>query len=38
MEENTLISFKQADIINGEEIVIFGLDMEVHPGDYVYIV
>ena len=39
MEEKTpIISFKDADIINGEATVIYGLDMDVYPGDFVYIV
>ena len=39
MEEKTpIISFKNADIINGEATVIYGLNMEVYPGDFVYIV
>ena len=33
-----LIHFKGADILNGENIVIYGLDMDVMPGDFVYIV
>ncbi len=33
-----IISFKKADILNGEETVIFGLDMEIREGDFVYIV
>lgn len=33
-----LISFKDADIQNGESTVIYGLDMEVFPGDFVYVV
>lgn len=33
-----IISFKDADIINGEATVIYGLDMDVYPGDFVYIV
>ena len=33
-----VISFKNADIVNGEETVIFGLDMEILPADFVYIV
>lgn len=37
-EKNPLISFKNADIINGEATVIYGLDMEVYQGDFVYIV
>lgn len=38
--ENTgpIISFRKADIINGESTVIFGLDLDVMPGDFVYIV
>ena len=39
MEDKTpLISFRNADIINGEATVIYGLDMDVYPGDFVYIV
>lgn len=39
MEKNApVISFKKADILNGEATVIYSLDMEVHPGDFVYIV
>ena len=34
----SIISFRDADILNGEETVIFGLDMEIRPGDFVYIV
>ncbi len=33
-----VIHFKGADILNGESIVIYGLDMDVMPGDFVYIV
>ena len=33
-----IIHFKGADILNGESIVIYGLDMDVMPGDFVYIV
>ena len=33
-----LVSFKDADIINGESTVIYGLDMEIFPGDFIYIV
>ncbi|MBR6346621.1 MAG: ATP-binding cassette domain-containing protein [Bacteroidales bacterium] len=36
--ENALIHFAGADIINGESIVIYGLDMDVLKGDLVYIV
>lgn len=39
MEERTpIISFKEANIVNGEATVIYGLDMDVYPGDFVYIV
>lgn len=39
MEENNapLISFSEADILNGESVVVYGLDMQVHPGQIVYI-
>ena len=33
-----LIHFKDADILNGENVVIYTLDMDVQPGDFVYIV
>jgi len=33
-----LVSFKEADILNGETVVIYGLDMDIYPGDFVYIV
>lgn len=38
MESTPIISFKNADIINGESIVIYNLDMDIFPGDFVYIV
>ena len=38
MKNNPLISFRKANIINGESIVIYGLDMDIYPGDFVYIV
>lgn len=38
MEENTLVSFENADIINGENTVLFGVNFTVHAGDFVYIV
>ncbi|MBQ7772144.1 MAG: ATP-binding cassette domain-containing protein [Bacteroidales bacterium] len=37
-ETAPIISFKEADIVNGEATVIYGLDMDVYPGDFVYIV
>lgn len=33
-----LVLFRDADIVNGESTVIYGLDMEIFPGDFVYIV
>ncbi len=33
-----LIHFSGADILNGESTVIYGLDMDVMPGEFVYIV
>ena len=33
-----IISFKDADIVNGESKVIYNLTMNVYPGDFVYIV
>lgn len=39
MEDKTpIISFRNADILNGEATVIYGLNMDVYPGDFVYIV
>lgn len=39
MSDNTpIISFRNADILNGEATVIYGLNMDVYPGDFVYIV
>ena len=38
MENSPIISFKGANIINGESIVIYGMDMDIFPGDFVYIV
>ena len=38
MGNTPLISFRNANIINGESIVIYGLDMDIYPGDFVYIV
>ena len=39
MEDRTpIISFKNADIVNGEATVIYSLDMDVYPGDFIYIV
>ena len=37
-ENNPIISFKDADILKGEATVIYGLDMEIYPSDFVYIV
>ena len=33
-----LVSFKRADILNGENVVIYDLNMEISAGDFVYIV
>lgn len=39
MQDRTpIISFENADIINGEATVIYNLNMDVYPGDFVYIV
>lgn len=38
MEKTPIISFKNANIINGESTVIYGLNMDIYPGDFVYIV
>lgn len=46
MEDKTLrstknepiVSFKKADIQGGDNVVIYGLDMSIKPGDFVYIV
>jgi cell division transport system ATP-binding protein len=37
-ERKAVISFKKADIINGEATVIYGMDMDIMPGDFAYIV
>ena len=37
-EKTPIISFRDADIVNGEATVIYGLNMDVYPGDFVYIV
>lgn len=33
-----IISFKNADIVNGEATVIYGLDLDIFAGDFVYVV
>ena len=33
-----VIHFKEADILNGENIVVYGLNMDIMPGDFVYII
>ena len=38
MENNPLISFRKADILNTENVVIYSLDMDIWPGDLAYIV
>ena len=37
-DKRPIISFKDADILNGEATVIYGLNMDIYPGDFVYIV
>ncbi len=37
-ENGPIISFKNADILNGEATVIYSLDMDIYPSDFVYIV
>ncbi len=34
----SLIHFKDADILNGETVVLYNLDMDIQAGDFVYIV
>lgn len=36
--KEAVISFRKADIAGGDSIVIYGLDMDVYPGDFMYIV
>lgn len=38
MDESAVISFREADILNGENTVVWGLNMEVLPGQIIYIV
>ena len=33
-----IVSFKDADIAGGDSTVIYGLNMDIYPGDFVYIV
>ena len=37
-DKRPIISFKDADILNGEATVIYGLNLDIYPGDFVYIV
>lgn len=37
-DKRPIISFRDADILNGEATVIYGLNMDIYPGDFVYIV
>lgn len=37
-EKEAVISFRKANIAGGDSIVIYGLDMDVYPGDFIYIV
>ena len=36
-DKRPLISFKDADILNGEATVIYGLNLDIYPGDFVVI-
>ena len=40
MAENSvpILSFSEADILNGESVVVYSLDMQVYPGQLVYII
>lgn len=38
MEKEAIISFRHADIANGESIVLYNIDMDIFPSDFVYIV
>ena len=37
-EKEALISLRGADIKGGDETVLYGVDMDIYPGDFVYIV
>ena len=37
-DKKPLISFRDADILNGEATVIYGFNVDIYPGDFVYIV
>ena len=37
-QSGPIISFKGADIVNGESKVLYNLNWDIHPGDFVYIV
>lgn len=37
-DKRPIISFQDADILNGEATVIYGLNLDIYPGDFVYIV
>ena len=34
MEKELLISFKDADIMNGESVVLYSVDIDIHSGDF----
>lgn len=36
--DKALVIFRDADVMNGENTVLFGLNMEIKPGDFIYIV
>ena len=37
-KRDPIISFRNADIVNGEAKIIYDLNMDIYPGDFVYIV
>lgn len=36
-ESNPVISFRDADILGGENVVLYSLNMDINPGDFAYI-
>ena len=38
MDEQPIISFRHADILNGESVVVYDLSLDIRPGDFVYVV
>ena len=37
-DKSPIISFKKADIQNGETTIVYDLNMDIYPGDFIYIV